>query len=77
MGKPFFSLQKEDFMSFQLTKANEPQYIRINDVSGKYSISRSTIERAISGGDLPRVKRGRIVLLDVEAVEAWIHGKSN
>lgn len=64
-------------MSLQAPKANEPQYIRINDVSGKYSISRSTVERAIAGGELPRVKRGRIVLLNVEAVEAWIHGKSN
>ncbi|MCK0101190.1 hypothetical protein [Pseudohalocynthiibacter sp. F2068] len=53
---------------------NTPKYIRINDAVARYSLSRSTFNRALKNGDLPSIKKGKAVLLEVAKVDAWILG---
>ena len=52
-----------------------PKYIRINDAVVRYSLSRSTFNRALKSGDLTAIKKGTAVLLEVEAVDRWITGE--
>jgi excisionase family DNA binding protein len=49
-----------------------PAFIRINDAVQRYSLSRSTFNRALASGDLTRIKRGASVLLEREEVERWV-----
>lgn len=51
---------------------DQPKYIRIADAQKRYSLSRSTFNRALASGELTRIKRGGAVLLDLAEVEAWI-----
>lgn len=46
--------------------------IRIGDAVRRYSLSRSTFNRALASGELTRFKRGGSVLLEREEVERWV-----
>ena len=54
-----------------------PKYIRINGAVARYSLSRSTFNRALKSGDLVAIKKGTAVLLEVEAVDRWITGEED
>ena len=54
-----------------------PKYIRINDAVARYSLSRSTFNRALKSGDLVAMKKGAAVLLEVETVDRWITGEED
>ena len=49
-----------------------PTFLRINDAVARYSLSRSTFNRALASGELTRIKRGSSVLLEREEVERWV-----
>ena len=49
-----------------------PAFLRINDAVARYSLSRSTFNRALAAGELTRIKRGSSVLLEREEVERWV-----
>ena len=49
-----------------------PAFLRINDAVARYSLSRSTFNRALASGELTRIKRGSSVLLEREEVERWV-----
>ena len=51
-----------------------PAFIRINDAVQRFSLSRSTFNRALASGELTRIKRGSSVLLEREEVERWVRG---
>lgn len=51
-----------------------PDFIRINDAVQRFSLSRSTFNRALAAGELTRIKRGGAVLLDAEEVRRWVLG---
>ena len=51
-----------------------PKYMRINDACVRYSLSRSTFNRALKEGELIGIKKGSAVLLEIEAVDNWITG---
>ena len=50
------------------------KYIRIKDAVLRYSLSRSTINRALKSGELPSIKKGGAVLLEVTEADRWITG---
>ena len=50
----------------------KPKYIRINDAVTRYSLSRSTINRALKSGDLASIKKGGAVLLEVSEADRWV-----
>lgn len=54
----------------------QAKYIRINDAVERYSLSRSTFNRAIKAGEITYVKKGRAVLLNVAALDHWISGEA-
>ena len=49
-----------------------PIFIRIDDAVRRYSLSRSTFNRALAAGELTRHKRGGSVLLERVEVERWV-----
>lgn len=53
-------------------REQSPAFIRINDAVQRYSLSRSTFNRALASGELTRIKRGSSVLLEREEVERWV-----
>jgi len=58
-----------------MNKILQAKYIRINDAVVRYSLSRSTFNRAIKAGEITPIKKGRAVLLDIEALDRWINGE--
>ena len=59
-----------------MAEKTPPKYVCISDAVHIYSLSRSTLKRARASGELESVKRGRSVLLSVEALERWVTGDS-
>jgi excisionase family DNA binding protein len=59
-----------------LALPTDPKFVRVVDATHRYSLSRSTIERAIAAGEITRHKRGRLTLLEVAELDAWITGRS-
>ena len=51
---------------------SDPTFIRIDEAVQRYSLSRSTFNRALAAGELTRIGRGRSVLLEREEVERWV-----
>lgn len=53
-----------------------PLFIRIADAVTRYSVSVSTINRALRNGELTRHKRGRCTLLELAEADAWARGEA-
>ena len=51
-----------------------PKFIRINDAVARYSLSRSTFNRALQSGELTGIKKGTALLLEVAELDRWIIG---
>lgn len=53
----------------------QPKKLRIAQALELYPVSRSTLYRAFDSGELTRIKRGRIVMIDAAELEAWASGE--
>jgi len=56
--------------------SSDPKYIRIKQAVERYSLSRSTIYRAIDKGELTPVKKGKCLLFSIEELDRWIMSDS-
>lgn len=54
--------------------ADEPEYLRIPAVMGRYGLSRSGIYRAAAEGKINLIKCGRATLVEAASVRAFLAG---
>jgi len=76
--KALASLSDPPFVIMETSMAIMPiqKYIRISDAVERYSLSRSTFYRAIKSGEITPIKKGRAVLLEIEALDRWINSEA-
>ncbi len=61
-------------MADQIT--NPKNLIRLKDAIERYSLSRSTFDRAANAGAITKHTLGRAAFVDTHQIDAWITGKN-
>lgn len=65
-------MDSQFFFRDDAPEAREPLGLRPRQAAKKLGVSVSTLERLTKAGEIPRVKRGNVVLYRVATLEAWL-----